>query len=354
MSYNRPTIIQLMKQQSVDLSAQLNIPVAQVARSNAGVIAKVQAGGLHGIYGYLSYLIEQQFEDTADENYFARRASIRGIPKKLATKASGAAQVSGSDGAVITAGTILQRSDNERYIVSVGATITQGIAMVDIEAENPGSLANTPQGEELQFITPIAGVASQTVSDVIAGGENEENLESHRSRVLEQIREPPHGGNNSDYKQWAKATVGVSVGEVWPQSKWLGSGTVGVFFILENGDIPTEAQVLVVQTHVEQEAPVTADVYVMAPTESLVDISISGLTPDTATVRAAVTAELADLFIRSAVVENGTGNATVRLSHINEAISVAPGETDHTTVSPLSDVTFNKGEIPRLGEITWM
>jgi uncharacterized phage protein gp47/JayE len=353
MAYNRPTIIQLMKQQSVDLSAQLNIPVAQVSRSNAGVIAKVQAGGLHGVYGYLSYLIEQQFEDTADENYFSRRASIRGIPKKLATKAGGTAQVNGFEGAAISAGTVLQRSDNERYVVSIGATIEQGSAIVDIEAENTGSLANTSEGEELQFVTPIAGIESQAISKEIVGGEDEESLESHRSRVLEQIREPPHGGNISDYKQWAKATVGVSVGEVWPQSKWLGSGTVGVFFILENGDIPTDAQVLVVQTHVEQEAPVTADVYVMAPTESLVDISISGLTPDTPTVRAAINAELADLFIRSAVVENGTGNATVRLSHINEAISIAPGEADHTTASPLSDVTFNKGEIPRLGEITW-
>jgi len=353
MAYQRPTVAQLMEQQSVDLSAQLNIAQSQIARSNAGVIAKVQAGGLHGLYGYLGYLINQQFEDTADDEYLARRASIRGIPKKLATKASGQRVVTGSVGGEIPAGAVLQRADGMRYIVQTGVVMGEESAAVLVEAERIGALSNTDETEALQFITPIAGIKSESLTGAISGGTDDESIENHRSRVLADIKEPPHGGASRDYIKWAQECPGVDVGKVWPQRKWMGRGTVGVFFVLQNGDIPSAEQVQTVQSYIEIKAPVTADVYVIAPVPATNNIEISGLLPDTPAVRAAITAELDDLFRRSAKVEDGTGVATVLLSHIREAVSIAAGEGDHAISAPTANIAFSKGQLPHLGIITW-
>jgi uncharacterized phage protein gp47/JayE len=188
----------------------------------------------------------------------------------------------------------------------------------------------------------------------ISGGANREETEQFRARVLADIRKPPQGGADRDYIKWAKETLNVSVGNVWPIRKWMGAGTVGVFFTLNDGSTPSSEEVLLVKKHIETEAPITADVYVIAPIEAKVDIQISGLFPDNQTVRNAIATELAHLFIRSAEVEKGSGNAKIYLSHIREAISIAAGESDHVLNSPAADVVFTKGQLPRLGDITWM
>jgi uncharacterized phage protein gp47/JayE len=77
------------------------------------------------------------------------------------------------------------------------------------------------------------------------------------------------------------------------------------------------------------------------------------LSPNTASVQAAVQAELEDLFRREAGVEDGAGSGTVLLSHIREAISRAEGETDHVLVSPAADVTLSAGEIATVGNLTF-
>ncbi len=353
MPYKRPTVVELMRQQSVDLSAQLGIAQSQVSRSNVGVMAKVQAGGLHGLYGYLAQVLDQQFEDTADAEHLIRRANIRGINQKLATKASGQRTITGIDGAGVDTGTVLQRTDGERFVVTSASIIAGGVAQITVDAETAGGRGNTGETEALQFITPIAGISSVSLTGVVAGGADDEDVEPHRARVLTDIRKPPQGGADRDYRKWAKETPGVDVGEVWPMPKWMGAGTVGVFFALADGSIPDSASVALAKTYIEEQAPVTADVYVMAPNAAPINIQISGLSPDTQAVRDSITEELAALFVRSAQVENGSGNATVLLSHIREAISIAAGEGDHALIIPVGNVSFTKGDLPRLGVLTW-
>jgi uncharacterized phage protein gp47/JayE len=66
-------------------------------------------------------------------------------------------------------------------------------------------------------------------------------------------------------------------------------------------------------------------------------------------VQAAVTAELEALIDRVA----NPGGAELLLSAINEAISIASGENDHATVSPVADVTVPFGSMATLGTITF-
>jgi uncharacterized phage protein gp47/JayE len=72
------------------------------------------------------------------------------------------------------------------------------------------------------------------------------------------------------------------------------------------------------------------------------------LTPNSASVKAAVEAELRDLLLR----ESAPG-VTLLISHIREAISTAAGETDSVLVSPTTNQVYSTGQMPVFGSITW-
>jgi uncharacterized phage protein gp47/JayE len=90
--------------------------------------------------------------------------------------------------------------------------------------------------------------------------------------------------------------------------------------------------------------PVTADLYVVAPTPVTLNFNIQ-LTPNTASVKAAVEASLRDLLLREAAP-----GVTLLISHIREAISVAAGETDNVLISPTTNqVVCDQGRCRFLG-----
>lgn len=94
--------------------------------------------------------------------------------------------------------------------------------------------------------------------------------------------------------------------------------------------------------------PVTAAVTVFAPELLTVNITIAGLSPDTAATRAAVAAELAALFRRS-----GDLGSVFYRSWIWESVSLAAGVTSHAITVPAGDVEPEDNELPVLGAITY-
>lgn len=114
--------------------------------------------------------------------------------------------------------------------------------------------------------------------------------------------------------------------------------------------IPTQADVDAVLAYIADDtrAPVTADVFVVSPIAKRLDITITGLTPNTGEVQAAVLSELADLFARDA--EPG---GTIYVSRIWEAVSIATGERNHTITTPSSDQTQTTGRMWVLGKVTF-
>ena len=75
-----------------------------------------------------------------------------------------------------------------------------------------------------------------------------------------------------------------------------------------------------------------------------VDFDFELLDPFTTAVKAAVKAELQDLFLRRS--EPG---GTVYISHIREAISLAAGERNYVLNSPAADITRTAGQISVVG-----
>lgn len=349
MPFARPTLQEIRTRVEADVAGRLGLSVL-LPRSVLQVLAAVVAGAAHQLHGHLDWLADQIFPDTADADHLERLASIWGVTRKPAAFASGSVEFTGGAGILIPAGTLVQRSDGAQFATAADATISGGAAAAEVEATAAGAAGNTPGGTILSLVSPIAGIVGvvTVAGDGLVDGADMESDEELRFRLLSRIQEPPQGGSASDYETWALQVAGVT--RAWSYPEYLGPGTVGLTFVVDNdpdGLIPDAGQVAEVQAYIDERRPVTADVTVFAPVAVPLDFDIT-LVPDTSAVRGAVEAALLDLIRREA-----RPGGTLLLSHIREAISTAAGETDHELNGPSANVVSDPGDLSTMGMITW-
>ncbi|GAB5502764.1 baseplate J/gp47 family protein [Pyruvatibacter sp.] len=361
MPFARPTLSQLREQVRDDLNANLPGADSRLKRGVLRVIGDVQAALVHMLYGYLDAMFKQCLPDTATGWFLERWANWFGLVRKAAAVASGSATVTGTDGAVINAGVQLSDAAGTLYDVTTGATISGGTATLAVEAVLPGADGNADAGTVLTFVAALAGVDAQgSVGDApIAGGAEEETDTALRARLSARIKQPPHGGSQNDYKNWALEVPGVT--RAWAEPAGQGVGTVVVRVMLddvraEQAGIPQGAgapdytgDLALVHDYIDPLRPVTvADWFVAAPIPVALDLTINNLTPDTPETRAAVEAEINALLLRE-----GNPGATIYLAWIYEAISIATGERHHAITAPAADIEHTAGQIAVPGVLTF-
>ncbi|MDR2187041.1 MAG: baseplate J/gp47 family protein [Azonexus sp.] len=348
MPYSRPDLPTLINRALADIETRLPGGDARLRRSNLNVLARVHSGAVHGLYGYINWLADQIIIDTAESEWLERHAAIWGVARKPAAPARGLVTVTGGNGAAIPAETLLTRSDGARFIIDAAAVIVGSQANIPVTAFDPGKAGNTAAGSSLNFATPLPGVQTTVIAAALEGGADAESDDLLRARLLARIQQPPHGGAEDDYVMWALQVPGVT--RAWPFPFWYGPGTLGLAFVRDDDDeiIPGPVAVTAVQAHIDSQRPVTAEVIVFSPTPSPLHFIID-VVPDTPAIHAAIEAELRDLLRREA-----TPGSTILLSHIREALSLAPGEHDHTLIEPTGNVTHGAGEMAVFGSITFI
>jgi uncharacterized phage protein gp47/JayE len=345
MPFNTPTLPALILRAQGDLAGS-----SALLRSDAEVLARVLAAASYGRYGHQAYIADQILPDTADEDTLRRMARARLKRDQLpAVAAKGAASFAGASGAVLDAGTLLQRGDGQRFRVSSPVTLSGPTGTATLEAVDAGQLGNTPAGTTLRTVSPVLGVSDTftVLAPGLTAGTEAESIETLRARVIRSYKVVAHGGSKSDYETWALEVPGVT--RAWVVRHWMGPGTVAVF-IVRDGDIdpiPTPEALAQAFAYIDNERPVTAELAVLAPVEKPVPYTIK-LTPDTGAVRAAVEAALVDLHNREADL-----GVALLSTHIREAISGAAGEKDHKLLAPLDDVPAAANELLTFGGIVW-
>lgn len=350
MSFDRPTLPALVEQQLLEIESRLPGAEARLRQSNLNVLGRVFAGGLHQQYGFLEWLSRQCFPDTADDEFAERWAAIwLAEGRKPAVIAQGLVHITGNIGAVLPAGSVFVSSAGLEYQTLADATIGAGGADVAVGARVVGLAGNMASGAALTLVNPVAGIVGKATVNApgLTQGTDIESIVDLRQRVLRRIQTPPQGGSVTDYVQWATSVAGVT--RAWVLPGQLGVGTVVILFV-RDGDtpiIPDAAEVATVQSVIDFVRPVTAAVTVVAPTPKACNFTIQ-LTPANAATKAAVTASLQSLLARE-----GAPGKTLLLSQINEAISIATGETDHVLTVPSANVTHAALEMPVMGAITW-
>jgi uncharacterized phage protein gp47/JayE len=353
--FEYPTLAELRDRIRRDFNARLPGADALLRQSNLRVIADVFAGLVTRHYQYQVWLSRQLFPDTCEGPFLDRWASIWGVVRLSATAAAGSLAVRGAVGAVVPVNAEWQRIDSVRYRTVEGETVAaDGTATVAVVAVEAGITGNALEGTQVATVSALPGVvADATVAAPgIAGGADEETDEQLRTRLLARIQTPPHGGAASDYVDWALEVPGVT--RVWVAPQEQGPGTVVVRFTMDDAahapdGIPTPGDVALVQAHLDVVRPVTAEVYVLAPIPRPVDVTVATLTPDTPDVRIAVEAELRDTLYR-----HGAPGATLYVSWLWEAVSLASGERHHRIVAPAGDLLLGAGELPVLGVLAYV
>tara|TARA_A200000113_G_scaffold221307_2_gene232957 strand:+ start:257 stop:1303 length:1047 start_codon:yes stop_codon:yes gene_type:complete len=346
MPYERPSLSELQDSIKNDIETKLQTgPLLK--RSFLYVIAMVVAGACHMIYGFIDWIYKQMFLDTADAENVIREASLYGIKRSKPTFASGSIRFEGVNGSIIPSGTVVKRSDGLQFSTTESVTISAGIADAQAQALNAGELANTETGVKLDLIVSLAGVDAQATSQSIENGRDIESIESLRSRIKTRKAEPPHGGALADYRDWSLSINGIT--RAFPIANGQGVGTVDVILVddSQSPPVPNTEAINSTQAYLDEVKPVTCDVAAIPVQVEAVNIEIS-LTPDSADIRAAVTANLEDLFRRLT-----EPSSVMLISKIREAVSTAAGENDNTVVSPTGDVTPTGRNMLVLGDVTW-
>lgn len=345
MAFDRPTLRELITQMTTD--AEREAGANQLRQSNLRVLPKVFAYACHGLYGFIAWILKQLFPDTAEKQFLERQASIQGIYRRAASKATGTLTVSYTEGATLPVGTIFMADDQTRYETTAEPEV--GSYTVSVQCLETGTIGNREAGQTYTLVSPVVGVDAEAVGSEMAGGAEAESDESLRKRLLFRLQNPPRGGAKEDYIAWAEEVPGVTRSWCFPKEQ--GIGTVVVRFatdgMTEDG-IPTSGMVQIVSDYIAEVAPVTATPYVVAPVAKPVNFRIKDLIPDSESVRAQVEAELKSLFIKEA----HPGEA-LKLTHIQQAISSAAGEDDYELLEPTADVPADSTQLLVVGEVTY-
>ncbi len=153
------------------------------------------------------------------------------------------------------------------------------------------------------------------------------------------------------------------VTRAWVFKNWMGVGTVGVSFVMDDqaGSIlPGAGIIATVLAYLDDpaRAPPIGDTFVFAPTLDAIAFTIQA--PDDGVTRPAIQAALAALILQDQspggayLLPDGTPPAgVIKLDRMWSAIEGAAGVVDALLISPTADFTAGSGQLPSLGVITW-
>ncbi|EDI8720427.1 phage tail protein [Salmonella enterica] len=330
MAYLTPDAEKIRADLLRDLKNQL--PDADIAPdSDYFVRASSVASVAEGLYQHQAWVVRQIFPDTSDSDYLALHARTRGLKKKPPTTAKGLAGISGSPGSVLPAGSQI-RGEGLAITTTTDVKLTAGTADVPVTAIQSGVSGNLASPVTAELVSAPMGINGRVVVKSLAGGTDEESDGELLDRLLDIIRRPPAGGNRYDYRRWAMEVPGVSSAWVYPIRR--GAGTVDIA-ITSAGGLASDEIIRNVQAHIDDVRPVTArNALVLSPQLRRIDFDVIVKAEGVTLERLRTDVERT---IRDAMARIAPGQPLIR-SNIETLISLLPGVTDRTIVTPAANV----------------
>lgn len=209
---------------------------------------------LADVYIQLQEILKRAFVQTSYGEYLDLKAQEYGLERKKAIKATGTVIFEGQPGTIIPAGTLVTTTGDSVTEAIIFKTIEEviigdsGKAIAGIEAQEAGKKGNVPANAITLLGNYISGVSRVYNPTPTTGGTDEEDDESLRQRILFKAQETLTGGSISDYKKWALEVDGVGRVQVIPCR--YGRGTVGVYILDSNLDIPSDTLIETVQNYI--------------------------------------------------------------------------------------------------------
>jgi uncharacterized phage protein gp47/JayE len=337
---------------------------AMVPNNVLRVMCDVMAGLARLVLEYIDWLAKQLLPDSAEREWLDRHGQIwlvnsdGTVGRKMPTLASGALLCTGQPGFVIPIGSrfgaLTADATAFQYETLNQIALDQnGNATVNVRAIEPGSGGNIPAGSTINFSTAVTGVNGTATVVSLQGGTEEESDDELRARVLLRIRNPPMGGDQTDYVQWALAVPGVS--RAWCFPNEMGIGTVTVRFMMDelrvaNNGFPIDQDVAAVQGYLDTVRPVAVkDFWAEAPIPYPINLVIANLDSDDTGTEGNILVSLQTMFNQRAM----PGQTWFR-AWTDTAITTAGGVNSYDIISPVGEVFMpSPGYMPTIGTIQY-
>lgn len=360
MSYNTPTLKQLITQGEGDIEYYLDDSQPRLPFSVERSINFANSAMVKDLYDHQEWLSRQIVpNENSDDEFIVSHAERRGVIRKRATGSQGQVSLNVVIGTTIESGQVFQRGDGIQFKATEDVTATETSVSFNVKAKTTGQETNTNASVQLAPTTTISGATGNAVvnDDGLTGGADIESISDLLYRLQLKMRNPPQGGDLTDYEIWALEVSGVT--RAWATNWWQGKGTVGLTFVNDNEDdiIPSQDQLNTVFEYCVQHEDPASGVQVGMPAGPelvMYKLTLKELTPDihlepnTESTQQAVVASLKALEKRS-VQPSGT----LKISDIRQAIKTATGVSDYTC-SLDSDQTSAKDELLTFGDIQWI
>lgn len=193
-----------------------------------------------GFFVSLDQVQQQAFVQTATGASLDLLGVLAGVTRK---KASAAVRL-GVFNCVVPFGarfSTINGTDSINF--SVLSAISAG-STYRLQAETRGSVGNQYTGSILP-ITSIEGLTSARMTDILVPGEDAEEDETFRARIIERMNNRSFGGNVAQYVENIEEIEGVGAVQVYPT--WNGGGTIlcsilGADFLPASSDLVQTVQ----------------------------------------------------------------------------------------------------------------
>lgn len=343
-----PTAISRSVRSSHGLISLLNRPVALETRE---------------IHDHIAYFARQYFPDTAEQEYVERHAAIWGIIPRPASFAMGDVIIEGDAGVTLPEGIEFSTSKGTIIYTTQSAKIDEsGSVRISVRSSSSGLVGNLEAGTLLKTVEPFSEIRRALIAAPgLSGGTDAESWQELQQRVLERIRQPPHGGAGFDYIEWLTAKFDVRAVSVIPD--WIGRGSVGIVVAMKDGNsgrTPTEDEIKTMMDYIGEPGsptgvrPVTAHIVIVPARQRILPLRVRVRPYNVATKKAIK--EAWEAFILTVGDKNDDFNdspigATIECSRISEALSSAAGEYAHDLIEPSTSITLDRTEYPIAGNV---
>lgn len=367
MAFERPSLQDLIDQTKRDFEARLPGADARIHNSLINVIARVHAGALHGMYGYLESVRDNAFLIDPEDEYLELLASRWGVKRITNTIPRGYVFLYSYNETTVPEGAVFYDPTSGRQFVTTDAvtldytekpswgtppwssSYTWNVA--SIKAVKPGEV-DVPEESRLLQIQHIPGLVYAHTYGSFSGGLTIETNDDLMTRLFDRWRRPPMGGTKQDFREWA-LSADPAVTRAWVLSPTTSNpGVVRVLYAIDTDRgvaTPTSAMTAKVLSVVQDNAPILAYVEVMAVTVTKINVTVinESFEGQIDEAQRKFEAAVRDFFKR----ESEPGGI-IRLSRLQEAISSVDGENSHTLQYPTTDLQAGEFEIFDLGSFS--
>lgn len=317
-----PSIKEIHTNMSNDIRSKLNLSVDYLKKTY-DALALVISAQLHLEYLYLGDIQDNVFPDkatTADQGGTLERQGQIYLNRNPFPDCIGSFKVAvaGVAGSVLRVNLTFKSNEGtlnpgQVYILDSEYTLTGTDDEIEIRSIGSGVDYNLNVADNLTITEPVIGV-DKTVSvlEVLEQPKAGETTELYRQAILSAIQLEPQGGSKADYRQWSTDAQGVRA--IYPYVRDIDAGTIDIYVeatIVDSTDqkgTPSPAILQDVEDVIEMDPDVTkplnergrrpmqADPYVQAITLVPVDVTITGLNDDSASVKSAIESSINDFL----------------------------------------------------------